>query len=162
MKRGFYIQGILGILFLITSLILGYKYAGGYFVNFIDYPSFIMLCFLLFISLYAGNQLHFFALSIKYAFIKSSKEICKSNIKRMEYSIDYAIKVLIGGGVFFCIIYLFTFFQNLPVTFDSEIVLINIAISFLPVFWALFFILLLLQIKGRIHSLTNYVENIEK
>ena len=73
MKKGPYVEGILGIMFLLTSLIMGYKYVGGYFVNFIDYPSLILLCFLLLISLYAGNQLRYFAQAIKNAFIKSSK-----------------------------------------------------------------------------------------
>ena len=157
MKKGPYVEGILGIMFLLTSLIMGYKYVGGYFVNFIDYPSLILLCFLLLISLYAGNQLRYFAQAIKNAFIKSSKEISKSDIKRMEYSIDYAIKVLMFGGMFFAVIYLFTLFQNLPASADYEIVLINVAIAFLSVFWSLFFSLFLVQIKGRIHNLSNHL-----
>ena len=75
----------------------------------------------------------------------------------MEYSIDYAIKVLMFGGMFFAVIYLFTFFQNLPASADYEIVLINVAIAFLSVFWSLFFSLFLVQIKGRIHNLSNHL-----
>ncbi len=150
MKKQIYIKGIVGLLLVIGVFILMTKYVGGYLVNYLDYPSMGCIVLVTVVSLYAGNQWKNFIQAIKTSFKQPEEKIEKAEIKKMEYSIDYAIKAVIIGGIFISFIAIVGLFHNLA---DASTIGPHFAVAILSIVWSFFLSLIFLQIKGRIHSL---------
>lgn len=150
MKKQLNVKGIIGLLLFISIFILEYKLVGGYFVNFIDYPTIICIILFTAVSLYAGSQWKYFFLAVKTSFIETTEKIEKTKVKQMEYAIDYTIKTVVVGGVLLCFIGFVGLMQNIT---DASTIGPNIAVAVLSIVWSSLIIAVLIPIKGRVHSL---------
>ena len=151
-RRGF----ILGIVMLFAFfLFLLFTMMGNslsVIALYLDIPSLVFIVLMLYIALFAGGYTKDFHLA--FATIIGRKSISddelEEKVQSMNYALTYAMKMVLLGSVFTTLVAIVVILSQLD---DYSLIGPNLAVAILTPTYALFFSLILMIMRARIHRM---------